>query len=111
MLSTQRTFDLRRFLLIGGATLLGAGWAAFNLVRAGGSGGSDAVAALVWAVFATPFFTFWGWLAAERRAGWTAAFVCFCIYFFAIFIGARLELLFLGRDGAAAAPKRDRRPA
>ena len=97
-----QTFNLRTALLVGGATLLGAAWAYYNLLRAGGSGGTDAVAPLVWAVFATPFFTFWGWLVAERRAGWTAAFVCFAIYFFAIFVGARLELLVQGRDGAAA---------
>ncbi len=81
---------------------MGAAWAALNLYRAGGNGASDAVAPLVWAVFATPFFMFWGWLAAEREAGWMAAFVCFCIYFFAIFVAARLELLIQGQELAAA---------
>ncbi len=89
-------------MLIGGAALLGAAWASFNLLRAGGSGASGATVPLVWTVFATPFFTFWGWLIARRREGWQAAFVCFCIYFFAIFVGARLERLVLGAEAAAA---------
>lgn len=102
MASKKRTFDLRTAALIGGATLLGAAWAAFNLYRAGGSGASASAAPLIWTVFATPFFTFWGWLAAERQSGWRAAFVCFCIYFFAIFIGARLVLLIQSKEVAAA---------
>ncbi|MDP9310433.1 MAG: hypothetical protein M3R24_06015 [Chloroflexota bacterium] len=102
MMSSKRTFDLRTALIIGGAALLGAAWAAFNLYRAGGNGALGATAALVWTIFATPFFTFWGWLLAKRAEGWLAAFVCFCIYFFAVFIGARLELLIQGQPVAAA---------
>lgn len=96
-----RTFDLRTGAVIIVAALLGAAWAAFNLARAGGSGQSGATVPLVWAVFATPFFTFWGWLLARRREGWLAAFVCFCIYFFGVLVGARIERLVLS-DAAAA---------
>jgi hypothetical protein len=96
----KRSFDLRTGGLIGGAALLGGAWACFNLYRAGGSGLSGASAPLVWAVFATPFFAFWGWLLARRTEGWSAAFVCFCIYFFAIFVGARIERLVLSADAA-----------
>lgn len=103
MVHPRRTFDLRTAGLIAGATLLGAAWALFNLYRVGGNGASSQAAPLVWAVFATPFFTFWGWLLARRNERWLAAFVCFCIYFFGIFLGARLELLIVGADAAAAA--------
>lgn len=75
----------------------------FNLRQAGGSGLTGSTAQLVWTVFATPFFTFWGWLVARRSEGWLAGLVCFSIYFFAIFLGARLELLMLGQTAAAAA--------
>ncbi len=102
MVPRNRTFDLRTAILIGGATLLGAAWALFNLARVGGDSASGATSALVWTVFGTPFFAFWGWLLARPREGWLAAFVCFCIYFFAIFLGARLELLIQGNEGAAA---------
>ncbi len=101
-MSPKRTFDLRTALIIGCAALLGACWAAFNLYRAGGDGALGATAPLVWTIFATPFFTFWGWLVAKRAEGWLAAFVCFCIYFFAVFLGARLEQLIQGQDVAAA---------
>lgn len=101
MTPRNRTFDLKTAALIGGAALLGTAWALFNLTRVGGNGASGATTQLVWTVFATPFFTFWGWLLARQREGWLAAFVCFCIYFFSIFIGARLELLVQGADVAA----------
>lgn len=100
MLGTRRTFDLRTASLIGGAALLGAAWAVFNLSRVGWNGATGQTAPLVWAVFATPFFTFWGWFVARRHERWLAAFVCFCIYFFSVFIGARLELLVLGTQAA-----------
>lgn len=102
MTLTKPSFNLRTMLLIAGAALLGAAWAFFNLYRAGGTGFSGATASLIWAVFATPFFTFWGWLLAGRGEGWLAAFVCFCIYFFGIFLGARIEGLIVGADAAAA---------
>lgn len=102
MSTPQRTWDFRTAVLIAGAALLGAAWALFNFeVRAGGTG-FGAIRPLVWTVFATPFAAFWGWLIARRHEGWLAAFVCFCIYFFAIFLGARLELLVLGDVAAAA---------
>jgi len=102
MLIPKRSFNIQTALVIGVAALLGAAWAAFNLYRAGGSSASGTTNQLVWTVFAIPFACFWGWLAARRREGWLAAFVCFCIYFFAIFIGARLELLLVGKDAASA---------
>lgn len=96
-----RRFDLRMFSLIAGATMLGAAWAAVNLIQAGGSSASGTSTQLVWTVFATPFFTFWGWLLARRDEGWWAAFVCFCIYFFGVLLGSRLERLIIG-DAAAS---------
>ena len=59
--------------------------------------------ALVWAVFATPLGTFLGWLIARRHEGWLAAYVCFCIYFFSPFIGARIESLFFDPTAAEVA--------
>lgn len=102
MTHTSRTIDWRVVAWIAGAALLGAGWAIFNLSRAGGSGLTGTTTQLVWAVFATPFFTFWGWLVARRHERWLAALVCFSIYFFAVFIGARLELLVVGTAAAEA---------
>lgn len=101
MESHTRRFDLRTFGLIGLATLLGASWATFNLIQAGGSSATGTPTQLVWTVFATPFFTFWGWLLARRNEGWWAAFVCFCIYFFGVLLGSRLERLIVG-DVAAS---------
>ncbi|HEX6293223.1 MAG TPA: hypothetical protein VFZ66_28835 [Herpetosiphonaceae bacterium] len=102
MTPTKRSFDLRTALVIGAGTALGVAWAFFNLYRAGGSGAAGATTPLVWVVFAIPFFAFWGWLLARRDEGWLAAFVCFCIYFFSIFVGARIEQLLLGAASAAA---------
>lgn len=102
MTHSSRTINWRTAACIAGAALLGAAWALFNLSRAGGSGFTGSTAQLVWAVFATPFFTFWGWLIARRQERWLAALVCFSIYFFAAFVGARLELLVLGLDAAEA---------
>lgn len=95
-----RTFNWRTFGIIAAATLLGAAWALFNFVRSGGNGGTTPATPLVWIVFAIPFFTFWGWWLARRDEGWVAAFVCFCIYFFSVFVGSRIELLILGMDTA-----------
>ncbi|WP_029215244.1 hypothetical protein [Kallotenue papyrolyticum] len=99
---TGHPFDLRSAALIGGAALLGAAWSWVNLQRAGGSGAGAATAALIWTVFATPFFTFWGWFAARRSELWMALFVCGCIYFFSIFAGARIERLLLDAEPARA---------
>lgn len=103
MPNTQRTIDWRTAVCIALAALIGAGWALFNLSRAGGSGFTGTTAQFVWAVFATPFASFWGWLVARRSELWLAALVCFSIYFFSIFLGARLELLVLGQSAAEAA--------
>jgi hypothetical protein len=101
-MTRARNFDRRAFVLIAGAALLGAAWAGYNLWQAGNSREPEVFRALIWAVFAPPFFTFWGWLAARPAERWRAAFTCFMIYFVAIFAAARLERLLLGADEAAA---------
>jgi hypothetical protein len=74
------------------AALIGAGWAIYNRSTVGAAPDQEAeLHALVWAVFATPFAAFWGWFFARPAERWLAAGVCFCIYFFAIFIAARYE--------------------
>lgn len=90
MLLKER-FDLRTFLLIFGAALLGAAWAVYNRAQVAPPYREDEYRALVWIIFATPFATFWGWFLARRRERWWAAFVCFCIYFFSPFVAARYE--------------------
>ncbi len=102
MTHTPRTWDRRAFACIVVAAVIGAAWAWFNLSRAGGNGFSAATGPLVWTVFATPFCTFWGWVLARRQEVWPALFVCFCIYFFGILIGARVERLALGAEAARA---------
>lgn len=92
--------ELKTLAIIALSALIGAAWAWFNLTRAGGNGGSSAIPQLVWTVFAVPFFTFLGWLVARWRERWLAAGVCFCVYFFSIFVGARLELLIVGSQAA-----------
>lgn len=98
----RRQFDVRTFALIAGAAILGAAWAVYNLGLAGSARDAAVFRQLVWAVFATPFFTFLGWLLARPREGWRAAFVSFCIYFFAIFAAARVERLALGESLASS---------
>ena len=87
-----KRFDLRTFLLIMGAALLGAAWAIYNRSATAPpyDPGSE-FRPLVWVIFATPFATFWGWFLARRAERWWAAFVCFCIYFFSPFVAARYE--------------------
>lgn len=99
----KQRFHTRTVLIIAGATLLGAAWAYFNYVSTGGRRDETQLRALVWAVFATPFATFIGWLIARRREGWLAAYVCFCIYFFSPFVGARIESFFYDATAAEAA--------
>jgi len=87
-----RRFDLRAFVLIMGAGLLGAAWAIYNRGLANPPYDlSREARPLVWVIFATPFATFWGWFVARRAERWWAAFVCFCIYFFSAFVAARYE--------------------
>jgi hypothetical protein len=88
----HKRFDLRTFILIMGAALVGAGWAIYNrsLTDYPYDPGRD-FRPLVWVIFATPFATFWGWFAARRAERWWAAFVSFCIYFFSPFVAARYE--------------------
>jgi hypothetical protein len=84
-------FDLRTFILILGAALLGAGWAIYNRGLVGTLDTEARLHPLVWVIFATPFATFWGWFFARPAERWRAAAVCFCVYFFSIIIAARYE--------------------
>ncbi|HNP70583.1 MAG TPA: hypothetical protein PLO33_07770 [Kouleothrix sp.] len=84
-------FDLKTFVLIFGAALLGAGWAIVNRGAAPDLGIDERLRAQTWVIFATPFATFWGWFFARRGERLWAAGVCFCIYFFAPFLAARYE--------------------
>lgn len=99
---TRRSFDLRTFLFIAGAAIVGGLWAGYNLWSVGDARDLGVVRQLVWVVFATPFAAFFGWIAARPRERWRAGFVCFMIYFFAIFLGARIERLVLGEEVASA---------
>jgi hypothetical protein len=88
----NRRFDLRTFLLVMGAALLGAAWAIYNRNQAQPPYDPEKdFRPLVWVIFATPFATFWGWFVARRAERWWAAFVSFCIYFFSVFVAARYE--------------------
>ena len=84
-------FDLRTFLLIVGAALLGAAWAVYNRNLVTSLDPEAQLRAQVWVIFATPFATFWGWFVARRAERLWAAAICFCIYFFAPFVAARYE--------------------
>ena len=87
----NKRFDLRTFLLIMGAALLGAAWAVYNRSQTSFPYKEEEFRPLVWVIFAIPFATFWGWFVARRAERWWAAFVCFCIYFFSPFVAARYE--------------------
>jgi hypothetical protein len=95
-----RRWDIRTFAIIAFAAAIGAAWAGYNLWLVGDARDPQVFRALIWIVFATPFATFWGWVIARPAERWWAAFVCFCIYFFAIFAGARVERLILGEAAA-----------
>jgi len=84
-------FDLKTFILILGAALLGAAWAIYNRGLVPALGYDDQLRAQTWVIFATPFAMFWGWFFARRGERLWAAGVCFCIYFFAPFVAARYE--------------------
>jgi hypothetical protein len=84
-------FDIRTFLLIFGAALVGVAWAIYSRGRVPAVGLQDQLRAQTWVIFATPFATFWGWFIARRAERLLAAAVCFCVYFFAPFIAARYE--------------------
>jgi hypothetical protein len=84
-------FDLRTFILIFGAALLGAAWAIYNRTLVPSLDIEGQLRARVWVIFATPFATFWGWFFARRGERLWAAAICFCIYFFAPFVAARYE--------------------
>jgi hypothetical protein len=84
-------FDLRTFILIFGAALLGAAWAIYNRGLVPTEGLQGQLRAQTWVIFATPFATFWGWFFARRAERLWAAALCSCIYFFAPFVAARYE--------------------
>ncbi|GIV96031.1 MAG: hypothetical protein KatS3mg057_0688 [Herpetosiphonaceae bacterium] len=64
------------------------------------SGAPQCLTPLVWVIFAIPFFTFWGWLIARPAERWRALAGCLAMYFFTVFIAARIEHLILGREQA-----------
>jgi hypothetical protein len=84
-------FDIRTFILIFGAALLGAAWAIYNRGLVPTLGLQGQLRAQTWVIFATPFATFWGWFVARRAERLWAAAICFCIYFFAPVVAARYE--------------------
>lgn len=86
-----RRLDVRTFLVISVASLIGVGWASYNRSLTHAPYGEAQMRMLVWVIFATPFATFWGWFFARRDERWWAAWVCFCIYFFSPFVAARYE--------------------
>jgi hypothetical protein len=97
-----RPFAWRTFALLIGAALLGAAWAYYNFLSTGGQRGQDELRPLVWTIFATPFALFLGWTLARRAEVWLAAFCCFCLYFFTVFVAARIESLVYSPEAAAA---------
>jgi len=91
IITNMKRFDLKTFILILGAALLGAAWAIYNRELVPTLGYDAQLRAQTWVIFATPFATFWGWFFARRGERLSAAAVCFCIYFFAPFVAARYE--------------------
>jgi hypothetical protein len=92
-MTSKRSFDGRSFAIMLVTTLLGAAWAYFNWVSAGGARVDATVRPLVWAIFATPAALCIGWLIARRVEWALAAFCCFCLYFLTPFVAARIESL------------------
>jgi|SRR4051794_19629761 hypothetical protein len=84
-------FDMRTFILIFGAALIGAAWAIYNRGLVPLLPLEGQLRAQTWVIFATPFATFWGWFIARRAERVAAAAICFCIYFFSPFVAARYE--------------------
>lgn len=84
-------FDIRTFILILGAALIGAAWAIYNRGLVPSLPLLGQLRAQTWVIFAVPFATFWGWFFARRTERLAAAAICFCIYFFAPFVAARYE--------------------
>ena len=84
-------FDIRTFILIFGAALIGAAWAIYNRGLVPSLPLQGQLRAQTWLIFATPFAMFWGWFFARRAERLAAAAICFCIYFFAPFVAARYE--------------------
>jgi len=82
-------FDIRTFILIFGAALIGAAWAIYNRGLVPSLPLQGQLRAQTWLIFATPFAMFWGWFFARRAERLAAAAICFCIYFFAPFVAAR----------------------
>ncbi|MCU0493368.1 MAG: hypothetical protein MUD01_17415 [Chloroflexaceae bacterium] len=98
----SRPFDRRTFAIMAIALLVGAAWGYYNFASTGGARAEAQVPNLVWAIFATPFALCIGWVLARRREWGTAAFACFCLYFFTPFVAAQFQNMFLARDDAWA---------
>jgi hypothetical protein len=84
-------FDIRTFILILGAALIGAAWAIYNRGLVSSLPLLGQLRAQTWVIFATPFATFWGWFIARRAERLAAAAICACIYIFTPFVAARYE--------------------
>ncbi|MCG8350165.1 MAG: hypothetical protein MI924_20560 [Chloroflexales bacterium] len=95
-------FHWRTFAFMFGALVLGAAWAAYNYYSTGGIRNDTVLRPLVWTIFAIPFGLFLGWLLARRSEWGQATFICFCLYFFSIFIAARIESLLVTTEQATA---------
>lgn len=98
----MRRLDLRTLCIMLIAVFLGAAWAIFNFNSTGGVRAEEQLRPLVWTIFATPFALFLGWAIARRNEVWSAAFICFCFYFFTPFVAARTESLILSPAEASA---------
>lgn len=85
-----------------GALALGLAWAYYSYTSTGGARNNDQMRPLVWTFVAAPLGLFLGWLLARRAEVWRAAFVCFCFYFFAIFVAGRIASFFLAPEEARA---------
>lgn len=87
----KQKFDIKTFLFIFGAALVGTIWAVYNRSLIAHPYQYEMFRSLVWIIFAIPFAMFWGWFFARPTERWWAAFICFCVYFFSPFVAARYE--------------------
>jgi hypothetical protein len=88
---SRSRLDLRTLLLMLGAALIGAAWASYNRGLASPPYDESELRPLIWVTFAIPGALFLGWFFARAAERWWAAFVCFCLYFFSLFIAQRYE--------------------
>ncbi len=99
-MSTVAALRSRTFAIIAVTAALGAASALVAFRSTHGLREDGQLRALVWTVFATPLLTAAGWIVARRQQAWEAAFSCWMVYFFSLFIAARIERLVLGAEAA-----------